>query len=191
MKILNYVKIHRTAPTRQPAQINLHNFRNQLIDDWKSCVNFIDEPTSIVKTFNRIKTATTFDELIQLLSEVDSNVNIDEETQTENIDTKWKYEIIRRIGAPWNWIYQFVNHYQPCSFSYNFYECQHKLEKNELLESTEMPAIETKRIAGVNSTPIPIDVRNTFMDYIQLKATENDGMVFSKMFEDQNCPPLC
>ncbi|XP_031624239.1 ropporin-1-like [Contarinia nasturtii] len=168
----------------KPAQINAQKFRNDLINDWKICVNFSDKKDdSISLIFNRIKVSTNFDEIIKILSE--RNVGDD----IESNDSQWKCEIIRKIGAPWNWIYQFVNHYRPNSQSYNFYECQHTLE-NRFRENLTPPIWKSSCMPGIGST-VALDVRDAFLSYVNSKAIENNGMINPTNFKDEQCPPMC
>ncbi|XP_055295743.1 uncharacterized protein LOC129565193 [Sitodiplosis mosellana] len=179
----------------QPAQINAQHFRNGLIEEWKACVKFDDEQSnpSISSAFDRIKTTVTFTETIQVLSKISSdseNDKITDENAMKSIDSNWKYEVIRRIGAPWNWIYQFVDHYLPNLRSYNFYECQHKLESMEPIEKLDALHLKAPNIPGIGST-IPVEVTNAFMNYLQAKAMENDGLISPKYFKEENCPCMC
>lgn len=138
--------------------------------------------------FDRIKTAMTFDEIIQALSEIQSDVNDDEKTG-ENSDSKWKYEIIRRIGAPWNWVYQFADHYMPGTKSYNFYECQHKLNPTEQFEDLENFTSVPLELPGIGS-PIPMEKVDRFLKFAKAKGTENDGLFSPQYLTDENCPKM-
>lgn len=210
-KILHILKhtyntIDRSKPaTVQPAKIHAQHFRNKLINEWKSCVNFndVDCPhivnSSISTSFDSIKAATTFGKLIQLLSEISSDTDDDnvDENQMESTESNWKYEIIRQIGAPWNWIYEFVSQCQPKSHSYNFHECKHELENTELLiDMNTLTSFETANIpSGIrlsSSSPISSHIIEAFLNYAKVKAMENDGLIYySKDFKAENCPSMC
>lgn len=140
--------------------------------------------------FDRIKTTMTFTDIIQVLSEIATDSEINTEINDQNTDSKWKYEVIRRIGAPWSWIYQFVDHCLPNLRSYNFVECQHKLENVKSVENLKSLNFMVSNIPGVG--PItPVDVTNTFINYVQAKATEDNGMISPKYFKEENCPRMC
>lgn len=182
----------------QPAQINAQHFRKKLIDEWKSCVKFVDaQETSFSSTsieFDRIKQAMDFDQIIQALSEMPeidefNEVNEDDDNLKKD-DTKWKYEIIRRIGAPWNWIYQFVDHCSPRSRSYNFYECQHKLYNKEYDENFDVSNFDELDLSGAGPI-ISSEVVDTFLNYAKNQALENDGLISLKQVkEHENCPSM-
>lgn len=188
-------RFHRKQQSIEPAQINAQIFRNQLLTEWKVCVKFseVQETPPISSHFDRIKVSANFDEMIQALSEIQidaPNKENDDDKKVKEIDAKWKYEIIRRIGAPWNWIYQFVDHYLPHSRSYNFHECQHKLFASESLENLELPNFTAFDMSGAGPA-IPKEVTNEFLNFIKLMAHENDGMVSPKYFWEENCPRMC
>lgn len=179
----------------QPAQINAQPFRKELIEEWKACVKFTDEqsnPTTLTG-FDRIKTTVTFTEIIQVLSEISFNLTNNgnkDQNSMEITDANWKYDIIRKIGAPWNWIYQFVDHYQPSMRSYNFFECQHEREVMEPLTNLENLNFTASGIPGVGPI-IAVDVMDAFINFVQSKAMKNDGIVSPAYFKDENCPRMC
>lgn len=181
------------------AQINAQNFRKNLINEWKSCVKFVDaqetSTSSVSVDFDRIKQAMTFNKIIQALSEIPeidkfNENNNENDDDLKKDDTKWKYEIIRRIGAPWNWIYQFVDHCSPLSRSYNFYECQHKLYNKEYDENFDVSNFIELDMSGAGPF-ILTEVTDTFLNYAKTKALENDGIISLKQIrEHENCPPM-
>lgn len=126
-----------------------------------------------------------------MLSEISSEVKDDnsDSEMVESNDAKWKYEIIRRIGAPWNWIYQFVDHYTPGSKSYNFYECEHKLHSIEHLENMEPLTFTDLTIPAIGS-PISTEITREFIEFAESKAIENDGLVSPTFFTDEKCPRM-
>lgn len=136
-----------------------------------------------------------FTEIIEALTEIQSsqsekNSLANNEDKMGNVDLKWKYEIIRRIGAPWSWIYQFVDHCSPYLRSYNFYECQHQLYTTESLENLKAPSLPAAHISGIGPT-IPSAVINEFVKFLNGKALENDGMISPNVFRDGTCPRMC
>lgn len=135
----------------------------------------------------------TFEEIIQVLSEISSKSENDENSNQiimENTDLNWKIDVIRKIGAPWSWVYQFVDHYLPYSRSYNFFECQHERKDTESLEKLEALNFRAPNIPGVGAA-VPVDVMDSFINFMQKKAMENDGMVSLKHFKEENCPRMC
>lgn len=182
---------YRNKQSIEPAQINAQIFRNQLLTEWKACVKFsgVQETPAISSHFDRIKDSVNFDEMIQALTDIQIDAQNDDKVVKE-IDAKWKYEIIRRIGAPWNWIYQFVDHYLPHSRSYNFHECQHKLFATESLANLKLPNFTAIDMSGAGPA-IPTEVANEFLSFIKLNAHENDGMMSPKYFWEENCPRMC
>lgn len=183
----------------EPAQINARKFRTQLITEWKTCVKFIeaqDTPSSFVSmNFDRIKQAMDFAQIIQILSELaeinEFDENEDDESVLKKDDTKWKYEIIRRIGTPWNWIYQFVDHCSPHSRSFNFYECKHKLYNKEYDEHFDVSNCVGLDISGAGPI-IPTEITDAFLNYARTKALENDGVISLKQIKElKNSPPMC
>lgn len=170
-----------------------------MIDEWKVCVKFIDaqetSSPSISVDFDRIKQAMRFSQIIQTLSELPeidtSNEQIEDDTDDLKKDkTKWKYEIIRRIGAPWSWVYQFVDHFSPLAKSYNFYECQHELhnkEYDEYFDVSQMAELDVSAAGPIIST----EIVDTFLNYANMYALENDGLISVKQIKQQeNCPPM-
>lgn len=188
----------RSKTTMEPAQINAQNFRKKLIEDWKSCVKFVDaqetSPSSISIDFDRIKQAMDYNQIIQALSvmpEIDKfNETNEDDDNLKKDDAKWKYEIIRRIGAPWSWIYQFVDHCSPISRSYNFYECQHKLYNKEYDENFDVSNFIELDLSGAGPI-LSTDIIDAFLNYAKSKALENDGIISLKQIkEHENCPPM-
>lgn len=158
-------------------------------------MKFPDEQSdsSISAAFDRIKRTVTFPEMIQVLSEITSNSEHNENSDqnaVKVIDSMWKYEIIRRIGAPWNWIYQFVDHFLPNLRSYNFYECQHKVENAEIAEKLNAMNLKLPEIPMIGPK-IPVEVTNAFINHVEKIAIENDGLVSPKYFTEENCPRMC
>lgn len=159
--------------------------------EWKSCVGFPNNQndTTASEHFDRIKKAVTFAEIIQALSDIQSDANGEDEIDDIKVtDSKWKYEIIRRIGAPWNWIYQFVDHHAPGTKSYNFYECEHKLESIGHLEEMDEPLPFTHLNLTWTKSAIPAEVTNEFLNFANAKAIENDGLFSPNLFTDEKCP---
>lgn len=164
-----------------------------MVTEWKTCVKFPDaEQTDPISFhFDRIKECESFVEIIQALSEIpDEAQGTQDDGIVKEIDGKWKYEIIRQIGAPWTWIYQFVDHHLPYSRSYNFYECQHKLASAESLEHLILPNYTVFDMTAAGPT-IPNEITNEFLKFIKMNAHKNDGMVSPKYFRDENCPRMC
>lgn len=189
----------RDRTTLKPTQINAQNFRKSLIDEWKACVKFVDakeiSTSSISSDFDRIKQAMEFTEIIQKLSELpkidkSNENNEDDDDDLKKNNTKWKHEIIRRIGAPWNWIYQFVDHCSPLARSYNFYECQHKLyneEYDEHFNVSNMTELDMSAAGPIIST----EITDTFLNYAKVKALENDGIISLKQIKQyEDCPQM-
>lgn len=184
----------------EPAQINAQNFRKKLIDEWKACVKFVDaqetSSSSISIDFDRIKQATEFTQIIQTLSELpeidlsNENNEDDDDDNLKKDNTKWKFEIIRRIGAPWSWIYQFVDHCSPLAKSYNFIECQHKLnnkEYDEYFDISKLTELDMSAAGPIIST----EITGTFLNFAKIKALENDGIISLKQIKQyKNCPPM-
>lgn len=175
----------------KPAQINAQNFRMKLIDEWKACVKFTDaqetSPSSIAIDFDRIKKAIDFNEIIQALSKLKPEIDTE---NMKNDDAKRKYEIIRRIGAPWNWIYQFVDHCSPLLRSYNFYECQHKLNNEEHDEDFDVSVCTDLDMSGAGPI-ISTEISDAFLNYAKANAQENDGVISLRQLKDHsNCPPM-
>lgn len=185
----------------EPVQINAQNFRTKLIEEWKECVKFTDaqetSTSSISVDFDRIKQALDFNQIVRALSKTpetdqfnENNTESDEDSDTKKGDTKWKYEIIRRIGAPWNWIYQFVEHCSPLSRSYNFYECQHKLYNKEYDEHFDVSNCNDLNISGAGPI-VSTKITEAFLRYAKTKAQGNDGVISLKQIkQEQNCPPM-
>lgn len=185
---------YRNRTSIEPTRINAQHFRTELLTEWKACVKFSDGPSdsSISVDFDRMKETNNFDELIQVLSELQTNTKntvINDDGAMKEINAKWKYAIIRRIGAPWNWIYQFVDHYLPFWRSYNFYECHHKLFASESLKNLEISNLPELDIVGAG-TVIPPEITDEFLDFIKIKARENDGMISPEFFTDEKCPRI-
>lgn len=189
----------RNKTVLEPAQINAQNFRKKLIDEWKVCVKFVDaqenSSSSISIDFDRIKQATDFTQIIQVLTELPeidttNEINEDDVDDLKKDNTKWKHEIIRRIGAPWNWIYQFVDHCSPLAKSYNFNECQHKLynkEYDEHFDISKFTEVDVSAAGPILST----EITDTFLSYAKTKALENDGIISLKQIRQyENCPPM-
>lgn len=189
----------RDKTVLEPAQINAQNFRKKLIDEWKACVKFVDaqeiSTSSISSDFDRIKQAMEFSQIIQKLSELpeidkSNENNEDDDDDLKKNNTKWKHEIIRRIGAPWNWIYQFVDHCSPLAKSYNFYECQHKLYNKEYDEDFDVSTLTEVDISAAGPI-VSTEVTRTFLNYAKNKAMENDGIISLKQIKQyEDCPPM-
>lgn len=130
--------------------------------------------------------------MIQICSEVNSYAyDGDEYTQNSDsiTDFKWKYEIIRNIGAPWNWIYQFFDHGQPNLRSYNFYECQHKFVTTKNDKSGENLNFSSLNVPGIG-LPIPDETTMSFLNFVKVKARENNGLISPKCFSENDCPKM-
>lgn len=183
---------YRNKSSIEPVQINAESFRNGLLNEWKACVHFTEDQTNsfVVSHFDRIKEATTFEEVIQLLSAVNSNTCDTYSQSSETVtNSRWKYEIIRKIGEPWNWIYQFVDQFQPHLRSYNFYECQHKFDNRESVESVKDLSFPTIIMPGVGLS-VPVETITSFLNYLKRNAMKNDGMVLPMFFNNIDCPPM-
>lgn len=183
----------------EPAQVNAQNFRKRLLDEWKACVKFVDaqetSSSSISVDFDRIKQAMEFAQIIQTLSELPKTDTSNEQNEDDGDDlkkdnTKCKYECIRRIGAPWNWVYQFVDHYSPLAKSYNFHECQHDLynkEHDEYFDVSQLSALDVSAAGPIIST----EIVDTFLSHAKMNALENDGIISLKQIKQhENCPPM-
>lgn len=181
----------------EPVQITAQDFRKKLIDEWKACVKFVDaqetSSSSIWVDFDRIKQTMDFTQIIQALSElpkIDTLNQTNDDDDLKKDDTKWKYDIIRRIGAPWNWIYQFVDHCSPLAKSYNFYECEHKLYNQEYDEYFDASNFDELNVTGAGTT-ISAEITDTFLNFAKIKALQNDGIISLKRIkEHENCPPM-
>lgn len=188
----------------EPSQINAQHFRLKLIDDWKECVKFTDRQdtssssssssSSISIDFDRIKQAMDFAEIVEALSKLPESDQFDEnDTKADDLkndDMKQKYKIIRRIGAPWDWIYQFVDHCSPLLRSYNFYECQHKLYNKEYDEYFDVSKCDDLDVSGAGPT-ISTQITDAFLHYAKANAQENDGIIsLTQIKEHQDCPPM-
>lgn len=183
--------MHAQIYRSRPARINAHNFRKELINEWRACMKFtIGDPTSssISFIFDRIKTAMSFAEIIRILS--NAKIPSDDENQLDDNDSKWMYKIIRKIGAPWNWIYQFVDQCRPNSQSYNFIECQCKRENMEFIPNVQSFNFKSASIPGIGTSVSPI-VTDTFLNYVESKAMGNNGMIIPEYFKDEKCPSMC
>lgn len=150
-----------------------------------------DETISPISAqFDRMRTALTFTEMIQSLTDVCSTENSERSAYKFAADSKWKYEIIRRIGAPWSWIYQFVNQCRPSCESYNFYECAHKINNTEALEDFMDVNVSSMNMTGGVGPSIPSEISNTFLNFMKTKAIQNEGIVSSDFFSKENCPRM-
>lgn len=79
--------------------------------------------SEFTKVFNAIKGTSNFEQIIQILSNGLKDQQI-EGPHLENVpDLEFHEKLIREIGAPWNWVYQFVKHSSSHTMSYNFCEC--------------------------------------------------------------------
>lgn len=151
--------------------------------------------SSISANFDRIKQAMEFSQIVQVLSEITDIEKLTENSDDndhgindmEKDDTAGKYEIIRRIGAPWNWIYQFVDHSSPSLRSYNFYECQHLCYNKEYDEYFDGVELDISGVGPIIST----EITDAFLNYAKSKAQENDGVISLKQIKEyKNCPPM-
>lgn len=133
--------------------------------------------------------------MIDVLKDIDKSIEKADNEMASNDDMQ--KDIILEIGAPWNWIYQFVAHNSPQLKSYNFIEAEEIKKEEEASvssnvdEKTEEDAFlgVVPKMDGVGST-ISKEVVTEFLDYLKSRSTKENGLIFPQMFQETDCPPM-
>lgn len=138
--------------------------------------------SEFTKVFNAIKGTTNFEQIIQILSNYQQIEGPDFEPQS-NLDFHEK--LIREIGAPWNWIYQFVKHSSSHIKSYNFCECSSDVDSEDSVIPIEPFSCVVPQIPGVGSSLASQTIESNLNE---LKAhVDDDGLIDPKIIETIHC----
>lgn len=180
-----------TQPNEKPLEVDARNFRYLLSTEWKKCIKKENPNKKFQDSFDRIAQATEFQEIIDNLIDFGSNSMDDvfEENKNTIINSKLCYEIIRDIGAPWNWINQFVSFYSPHLKSYNFRECHHHECSDDQIIEIEPFVCKIAKIKGINKVIDP-ERMQIFLAYMKNCSIEKYGLIYPKHFKHSNCPPM-
>lgn len=175
----------------RPTEINTQNFYNLLSNEWKKCIKKEAADTKFQKAFDKIIKSTEFHEIIQNLVDYESDAQneIVEETKDTKITFKLQYEIIREIGAPWNWINQFISLRFPHLKSYNFRECHHLDSNDSQLIETESFTCKIPEFKGIGKTVEP-EIIEKFLDYMKMRSIDTNGLIHPNYFKDRNSPSM-
>lgn len=142
--------------------------------------------SEMAKVFNTIKGTTNFEQIIQILNNCQ---DIEEPTDFDNnlSNLEFHEKLIREIGAPWNWIYQFVKHSSSHTKSYNFCECSSDVNsENKIIpiEKLEFSCFVPK-IPGVGSSFASQTIESNLNE---LKRRMNDdGLINPKIIKTIHC----
>lgn len=167
--------------------IDAKRFRNHVLIEWKVLIKKPEHKmdTAFFKTFNIIKTANDFQQITHALADYQSNGKDDEDFDT-TFNLELHQKLIREIGAPWNWIHQFVDHNSSHSKSYNFCECISSDSVQQISALTEPFDTFIPKISGIGAS-IPDKNIQTFLNHLKTQVND-DGLIFPKYFKDSQCP---
>lgn len=173
--------------------LNAQPFRYRVLTEWKILIKKPKESenSDFMKTFNTIKTAKDFQQIIEAIQKYQCENTKNDKDTTDDLNIKLHEKLIFEIGAPWNWIYRFVSHNSSHIKSYNFCECivQNASSKDETIAALNEPfECFVTQMPGIGSSISSETVQN-FLNFIESQIND-DGLMFPKHFNDTNCPPI-
>lgn len=168
----------------QPETINVQRFKHFVLFGWKMMIKKPAEfaQSEFIKVFNAIKGTAHFEELIQILS----NCQQIEGPDFEHLSNLAFHEkLIREIGAPWNWVYQFVKHSSSHTKSYNFCECSSDVDSESVIIPIEPFSCFVPQISGVG---LPLASQTIESNLNEFKAhMDDDGLINPKIIKTIHC----
>lgn len=134
--------------------------------------------SEFTKVFHAIKIATNFEQVIQTLKNCQPIEGPDFEHLT---NLEFHEKLIREIGAPWNWVYQFVKHSSSHIKSYNFCECSSDEDSKDVTIPIESFCCFVPQIPGVGSSLTSQTIESNLNE---LKAhMDDDGLINPKIIK--------
>lgn len=127
--------------------------------------------------------AKSFTELLTLVANYDRTEVHDIEVLKPNVHA----ELMREIGAPWNWLNQFVSLYLPQSKSFNFRECHHTDAVDQHIIRIEPHECAIGDCKGIGASVQPTKIESLLA---YLHSNMADGLTDPTQFESSECPPL-
>lgn len=134
-------------------------------------------------------------------------------------DIQDQLNVMHELGAPWSWMFEFVEHNAPASKSYNFIEiCGMETADvpyvspivldgphNENAENAEiasdLPDTESiERKSSQVDANVPImpgigkstseAIAHEFLNYVRYRSIDENGMIFPRHFKEADCPKM-
>lgn len=124
--------------------------------------------------------------------------------------------VLRELGAPWSWMFDFVEHNAPATKSYSFIEigevAQQPVPYTTPIGDTarevedvdsDLPRVESlieRDISQVDvvvpimsgiGKPIQQGIVHDFLKYLRCRAIDENGMIFPRHFKEADCPKMC
>lgn len=138
--------------------------------------------------------------------------NCDDNENANNIDQSI---IMHELGAPWSWMYDFIEHNSPTIKSYSFIEIvddeeqsvpnvtpiETKVDKSvDVMSDLSRAKSLIERDANEFDVDVPImpgigqpiqqEVVNDFLNYLRYRAIDENGMIFPRHFKETLCPKM-
>lgn len=124
--------------------------------------------------------------------------------------------VMHELGAPWSWMFEFVEHNKPANKSYNFIEIGEIDEQKDEPHAT--PVGDDNReiddtaagVAHANNSferdnnqvdvdvpvmpgvggPIQKRIASDFINYLRGRSIDENGMIFPRHFKEADCPKM-
>lgn len=195
--MIQFPNIFRLKPTIIPTEISTHKLRNAVLSEWKKRVDKPNvNPNVEDEVFNAVMRSTDFEQLIEALQQ--SEKTMDDVDGEIEIDEQMQMIAIREIGAPFNWIHQFLVHNSSQFMSYNFIEAASESDHELHNHDTDAVASGSQSNTFAGTIPqmpgvgpaIPPETMQKFLEYLKLRCYTTNGLVFPQYFSESDCPPM-
>lgn len=174
-----------------PSNISTENFRKSFLIEWKKFIkphnNDSKKTIKFNNAFDAFQKSIDFDNLISILKE-NHLFEVNETIPLDKMDDFQKMHsiILRELGAPWYWIFDFVVHSSPERKSYNFIELAPGQvdNENEAVNDDTEGEDDDMNISGDNENA------HKFIEYLKIHSIESNGMVYPHLFRNLDCPKV-